>query len=135
MADRWLAALSPKLRPGEYAFCAPVTMDRNDLARLEPLMLFREEEGITVVLDIARARALQLPIRFVARWITLEVYSDLEGVGLTAAFSRALGEAGICCNVVAAVNHDHLFVPVDRAAQAIAVLEALQASARAGDDD
>ena len=34
--------------------------------------------------------------------ITLMVHSDLEGVGLTAAVSGALADAGIACNMVAA---------------------------------
>jgi hypothetical protein len=54
------------------------------------------------------------------------VHSDLQAVGLTAAVAAALAEAGISCNVVAAAHHDHLFVPVESASQAIAVLQALQ---------
>ncbi|MDX2193026.1 MAG: hypothetical protein NW201_06710 [Gemmatimonadales bacterium] len=40
-------------------------------------------------------------------------------------------EAGIRCNVVAGTRHDHLFVPADRATDAMEVLRALQAR-RAG---
>jgi hypothetical protein len=47
-------------------------------------------------------------------------------VGLTAAFSRALGEADISCNVIAAAYHDHIFVPVDDAPRAMDALSALQ---------
>jgi hypothetical protein len=54
------------------------------------------------------------------------VQSDLSAVGLTAAFSSALADAGISCNVVAGVFHDHLFVPVDQATQAMLTLQALQ---------
>lgn len=61
-----------------------------------------------------------------AAWITLTVHSDLAAVGLTAAFSRVLAEAGISCNVVAGVRHDHIFVPVERAADAMAALRRLQ---------
>jgi len=50
----------------------------------------------------------------------------LAAVGLTAAVARALADAGISCNVVAAAHHDHLFVPVDRAAEAIEALSRLQ---------
>ena len=45
--------------------------------------------------------------------------STLEQVGLTALFSRALADAGISCNVLAGVHHDHLLVPADRADEAL----------------
>ncbi len=54
------------------------------------------------------------------------MHSDLQAVGLTAAVATALAEAGISCNVVAAAYHDHLFVPVESASQAIAALRTLQ---------
>jgi uncharacterized protein len=50
-------------------------------------------------------------------------------VGLTAAFATALANAGISCNVVAAYYHDHLFVPVQDAEKAMAVLRSLAAGA------
>jgi hypothetical protein len=65
---------------------------------------------------------------FTTLW-TLSVHSDLEAVGFTAAFSSALGRAGIGCNVVAGAFHDHIFVPEQQAQQALAVLRALQQDA------
>jgi hypothetical protein len=62
--------------------------------------------------------------------ITLQVYSDLEGVGLTAAVATALAEAGIPCNVVAALHHDHLFVPETQGAAALRCLAALARAAK-----
>ncbi|MDO4640652.1 MAG: ACT domain-containing protein [Neisseria sp.] len=38
-----------------------------------------------------------------------------------------LGQAGISCNVVAGNYHDHIFVPYEQAAQAMQVLQGLQA--------
>jgi hypothetical protein len=63
------------------------------------------------------------------RCITLGVFSDLEGVGLTAAVAGALADREIPCNMVAALRHDHAFVPADRAEEALEVLEALSAGA------
>jgi hypothetical protein len=63
--------------------------------------------------------------------ITLNVYSALDGVGLTAAVATALAKAGIACNMVAALNHDHVFVPSERREEALAVMLALQATATA----
>ena len=47
---------------------------------------------------------------YVAAWLTLEIHSALEAVGLTAAVSKALAEANISANVIAAFHHDHIFV-------------------------
>jgi uncharacterized protein len=69
-----------------------------------------------------------IPYDFVAAWITLTVHSDLADVGLTAAFSAALAEVGISCNVLAAFHHDHLLVPADRLDDALAALERLSAT-------
>jgi hypothetical protein len=82
----------------------------------------REAEGLTVVLPRAEADSLGLSYDFVGAWITLEVHSALEAVGLTAAVSRALTEARISCNVLAGFHHDHLLVPVAEAARALEVL-------------
>ena len=88
----------------------------------------REAEGLTVVLPRAEADALELPYDFVAAWITLEVHSALEAVGLTAAVSRALTQARISCNVLAGFHHDHLLVPVADSARALEVLAELSAA-------
>ena len=66
------------------------------------------------------------------RQITLKVYSSLTGVGLTAAVATALADENIACNVIAATLHDHIFVPVEDAELALAVLARLQATAMAG---
>jgi hypothetical protein len=70
-------------------------------------------------------------VLFRAAWITLMVHSDLEAVGLTAAFAHALGQAGISCNVVAGAYHDHIFVPFEQALPAMdALIELQRASLR-----
>ena len=124
-----LASLQPELHPGTWAWCAlpaGTPIDGVDAAAT-----VREAEGLTVVVPEAQALARSWGIVFRSAWITLRVHSDLAAVGLTAAFARALGDAGIACNVIAGVHHDHLFVPVDRAADAIAALRALQARSAA----
>jgi hypothetical protein len=84
--------------------------------------VIREDEGVTAIIAGERAG---MPF---AR-ITLTVHSALEGVGLTAAVSGALADAGIACNVVAGYHHDHLFVPWDRRGEALAILLGLAANA------
>jgi hypothetical protein len=54
--------------------------------------------------------------------ITLSVHTSLEAVGLTAAVSSALAREGISANVVAAYYHDHIFVPVAKANQALSCI-------------
>jgi hypothetical protein len=51
-------------------------------------------------------------------------------VGLIAAVSHRLAEAGVACNVVSALHHDHLLVPAADAERALAQLRQLQADAR-----
>ncbi len=119
-----LRSISPVLNEGTFAFAVlPHDADSN---ALEPLAMFRENEGLTVVVDEERARLAGLHVLFRAAWITLTVHSDLQAVGLTAAVAVALTRANISCNVIAAAHHDHLFVPVEAARAAIEVLAALQ---------
>jgi len=117
-----LSGLQPHLNTGEYVFCQ---VRPHDIPTgVEPLMRFHEHEGLTVLLRRGQADELGLRYSIVCAWITLMVYSALESVGLTAAVSGALAEAGIACNVVAAFHHDHLFVPVEKAGAAIKILQA-----------
>jgi hypothetical protein len=89
----------------------------------------REAEGLTLVVSEEEAARHGLVCRFRAAWISLSVHSDLAAVGLTAAFSSALAAAGISCNVLAGLCHDHLLVPADRGEQALSVLRTLQQQA------
>ncbi len=57
--------------------------------------------------------------------ISLGVHSSLEAVGLTAALSNALAEGGISANIIAALHHDHLFVPWSRRQEALRCIKAL----------
>ena len=120
-----LRSLEPELHDGVYVYAQlPAGAD---VTRFDAVASVREREGISVILhedDAARAGLVAL---FRARWITLTVHSDLEAVGLTAAFARALADVGIACNVIAGAVHDHVFVQAERAEDALAALRALQA--------
>jgi hypothetical protein len=117
--DRLVAQLSARRNPGEYVFATVAGEPPPDLT---PVATIREAEGLTLVLDRTAADGAELPYDFVAAWLTLEVHSALDVVGLTAEVSGRLADGGISCNVIAGYFHDHLFVPVDRAGEALALL-------------
>jgi uncharacterized protein len=105
-----LASMSPVHNPGCYVVTSAVN------------------PGSLTLQDVV-AHELGLPILLRCAWITLTVHSDLQAVGLTASFSRALADEGIACNVVAGARHDHLFVPIAAAAAAVNALNNLQSRA------
>lgn len=121
---RMLATLDVERRPGTFAF---VTGDHPEFAAVAAARI-EEAEGTTWVVPIDVARNAGIGVEFEAAWLTLTVHSALEAVGLTAAFSRALGDGDIPCNVLAGYHHDHLLVPVARVDDAIAALRALAQS-------
>ena len=61
--------------------------------------------------------------------ITLEVQSSLAAVGFIARIATELARHGMGVNPVAGFFHDHLFVPEDRAEEALAVLRRLAETA------
>jgi hypothetical protein len=119
--DRLLADLQPVQRPGEFVFTG---VDGEPPIGVEPAIAVHEDEGLAIVIERSQADEHGLAYDSTWAWITLTVHSDLEAVGLTAEVSARLASASISCNVVAGRFHDHLFVPADRAAEALALLEA-----------
>jgi uncharacterized protein len=124
---RMLATLDPTVREGEFVYA---TFATDPPAALDAEATIREQEGITLVLRRETADAAGIGYEFVASWITLTVHSSLAAVGLTAAFSAALSDAGISCNVLAGFHHDHILVPSAQRDTALAALQELAASAR-----
>ncbi|MBL0358956.1 MAG: ACT domain-containing protein [Chitinophagaceae bacterium] len=122
-----LKHMKPQLNASEYVFCQ--TRDASSINIAEIIGMFKEAEAFTVVLKKETADNLQLPYSYIAAWITLAVHSSLNAVGLTAAFSKALAEEGISCNVIAAYYHDHIFVDSSDAFRAMDTLKELAAKA------
>ncbi|MEM6891987.1 MAG: ACT domain-containing protein [Pseudomonadota bacterium] len=129
--DTLLANLKIKRHDGVWRF-ETISNDKaswSDLITLRTVghiaMLFREDEGLTIVTHIDDATADDN--RWV--WLELSVFSDLQAVGFLAAVSGALTDAGVPCNAVAAYHHDHIFVPEGKADLAISALEALSSNA------
>jgi hypothetical protein len=119
-----LKSMRPVLRDGEFVF---LTTRRSLLgaASLEPLGLFHEEEGLTLIIPREKAEAAGLPYTTVFRMITLSVHSSLEAVGFLAAITNRLAARGISVNPVSAYFHDHLFVPSAHAEESLALLAGL----------
>jgi hypothetical protein len=120
-----LREMQPYLDPREWVFCT-VTESATDA--LNPIATFEENEGRTVVIEQATAQARGLKAIFPSRLITLRVYSDLNAVGFLAVVTTELAKHGIATNAFSALHHDHLFVPKDRAEEAIAILNDLSAA-------
>lgn len=94
------------------------------MRELNPVGFFQEKEGMTFILDLKDAIGKDIDCQSVYRLITLNIHSSLDAVGLTAAFSAKLTEKNISANVIAAYYHDHIFVPKEKAEQALnAILE------------
>jgi hypothetical protein len=118
--------MAPDLRPETYVYCT--FQDHCLPVDISPICTFRESEGLTAIVERAQAIQATVPYIFEAKLITLTVHSSLEAIGFLAMISTALAKTGIPCNAVAAYHHDHLFIPVARAADAMDVLNALSLS-------
>lgn len=118
-----LLTLSPRLLPGDYVFCTIAAGELAAFVDLSPLGSFREPEGLTLLLARDAADGAGLEYSGLFRCITLGVNSALDDVGLTAAVAGRLARSGISANVVAAYHHDHVFVPAQRAEEALALLQ------------
>jgi len=124
-----LATLQPQLQPVVYVF-ATLPTGAAMPAEVEPIAQFREAEGLTLIVTQAAADRAELSYQYPCRLITLTVHSSLTAVGMLAAITQALATINISTNVVSAYYHDHLFVPCDRAQDALACLAALATQAQ-----
>lgn len=122
-----LATMQPVMHEVPYVFCS-VSRDTYDELPFDPLCVFREQEGITII--ATQQQAIDSGLAFETTWacITLTVHSSLSAVGFLAAITGRLAQAGISANPVSACYHDHLFVPWEKRSQAMGELEELRHS-------
>ncbi|GJL83136.1 MAG: transporter [marine bacterium B5-7] len=123
--DDILRNLEPIVGDIDYVFCTLAEAGYGDYGHLEPFAAISEHESLTLIVPESKAHAAGLSYDCIYKMITLNVFSSLESVGLTAVVSAALADKGISANMVAGFHHDHLFVPSDRAADAVEILDRL----------
>lgn len=119
--DRLLQNMSPQEQDGSFVFITSAD-GFSDQEQRDAVMVFKEAEGITLIIkdELAKTLNKQTPL-----WamITLTVHSDLNAVGFLATITRKLADAGISVNPVSAFYHDHLFVPREKQEQAMEILQ------------
>jgi hypothetical protein len=119
-----LASMDPHLHAEEFVFSS-VSEDEFGALILKPLSVFREREGVSLIVE--KTAADRASLKYSGTWslITCQVTSDLSAVGFLATMSARLAEAGISLNAISAFHHDHLFVPAERAQEALKILREL----------
>ncbi len=131
MSETTLATLihemQPRLCPGLFAF-VHIPSGTAMPGGIAPIMMFKEDEGMTLIAPAEQATVASLHVTFLSRMITLDVHSALDAVGFLAAITARLAAAGIAVNAVSAFHHDHLFVLEDRAEEAVALLLGMTSS-------
>ena len=117
-----LAGMRPVLHDETYVFVT-VPHEAPYPASVHPIMMFTEEEGQTLILPRHEADAAKLKSIYPCKRITLNVHSSLEAVGFLARITGLLASHAISVNPVSAFYHDHLFVPEERAEEALLLLK------------
>jgi len=119
--NKLLKSMNPILDPREFVFC---TVQKYELEKINiiPVCQFQEKEGITLIIEKSEAEKNNLQFVYPCKMITLTVHSNLNAVGFMAAVTNKLAEYEISTNVVSAYYHDHLFIPVEKAEQALQIL-------------
>jgi hypothetical protein len=125
-----LQSMHPILQSEIFVFCTLSleqfqALEQFQKLNLHPIGLFQEQEGLTIILPQSEADRVNFSYHFVCRMITLSVHSSLNAVGFLAAITAKLAEHQISVNPISAYYHDHLFVPIDRAEEAMLLLQKL----------
>ncbi|KAE8555585.1 hypothetical protein TMatcc_002845 [Talaromyces marneffei ATCC 18224] len=121
-----LRTLSPILSPETYVWITTThSLASLPLTTLQPVHLYHETEGLTIVTTKESAESHGFEYTFPCKKITLKVHSSLEAVGMTAVISGRFTELGVSANVVSGYFHDHVFVPEGKEGIAMRGLEEL----------
>jgi len=121
--DTLIASMQPQMHESVFVF-ATVPPDFG-WQSLNPIMLFKEAEGLSLILNQGVSDAAGIEYEFPCRMITLNIHSSLDAVGFLARITTQLASLDMGVNPVSGFYHDHLFVPVDRADEAMRALVAM----------
>jgi len=128
--DVLIQSMEPVLHDETYVF---LTVENGfDTSTLTPLMRFQESEGTTLILEQRHALAAGLAHVFACKMITLNIHSSLDAVGFLARVTARLAGLQMGVNPVSGFYHDHLFIPIDRAQDAMAELQLMSAEITEG---
>src|SRR5271167_3951344 len=98
-----LGDLSVERRPGAFCFVDLRDVPAGTLIHATVV----EAEGTTAVIETHALDPTSVPPTIVVAWLTVRSATALDAVGVTAVISGALADAGIPCNVLAGLHHDH----------------------------
>ena len=118
--DQLLQGMDPVLQPDEYVFTTFAANEKT--TAFNPIMMFKEAEGTTLIITRHAAESAGVQYEFPCRMITLNIHSALDAVGFLARVATQLASLNMGVNPVAGFYHDHLFIPSDRADDAMVAL-------------
>ena len=118
-------AMDPVFKDGEFVIIS-IKEYTMELMEVNPIAMFHEEEGTTLVISKLYANELKIEYETAFRLITLNIHSSLTAVGFIAKISTLLAEYNISVNVISAFYHDHLLIPSDDADRAMELLKKLR---------
>ena len=114
--------LKPKLLEGEFIFCSLEGASYGNYKDLKPIASFQEKEGLTLVISKEKANRNNISYDSSFRCISLGLVSKLEDFGLTSIISNRLTKNKISANIFAGKYHDHIFIPSNKADEALIIL-------------
>ena len=119
-----LKNMKPKLVLNNLVFCS-VSKKHYKQLNISPIMIFREDEGVTLIIKKKIALKNSLCHSNTTTWsmISLTVHSSLEAIGFIAEITKYLARFGVSTNVVSAFYHDHLFVRSEETEKVLKLLE------------
>tara|TARA_B100000214_G_scaffold63798_1_gene42005 strand:- start:11255 stop:11656 length:402 start_codon:yes stop_codon:yes gene_type:complete len=123
-----LKAINPSLVDEFFIFMTSKEPINNLVNSLNPIAMFIENEGSTLVITKEIADRNSIHYDAVFKCISLGVHSSLESSGLIAIISGELSKQDIPANVFAGYFHDHIFVPSNKAEKALEIISSIRSS-------